>query len=139
VRRATARCDSIACGIAAIVQAINWRNHEMKLIRILILVLAAAIAGCAATETSRSTSDTVDDNVLTARVKTALLQDAMVKGTEVQVETYRGVVQLSGFVDNTEQASRAVSLAEQVPGVASVKNDMRVKPQEATGGQTQTQ
>jgi osmotically-inducible protein OsmY len=111
----------------------------MKLIRILIVLLATALAGCAATDSRRSAGETVDDSVLATRVKTALLQDEVVKGTDVQVETYRGVVQLSGFVDNTEQASRAVELARQVPGVTSVKNDMRVKPPEATGGQSQTQ
>jgi hyperosmotically inducible periplasmic protein len=114
-------------------------EHDMKLIRTLIVLLAAALAGCAATDSSRSAGETVDDSVLATRVKTALLQDEMVKGTDVQVETYRGVVQLSGFVDNTEQASRAVELAQQVPGVASVKNDMRVKPPEAASGQSQTQ
>jgi osmotically-inducible protein OsmY len=62
-------------------------------------------------------------------VKPARPQDPDVKGTEVQVETFNGVVQLSGFVDSAAVADRAVGIAQKVPGVVSVKNDMRLKPQ----------
>ncbi|MCW5620302.1 MAG: BON domain-containing protein [Burkholderiales bacterium] len=106
----------------------------MRFIRILALLLVAGfgavqIQGCAATDTRRSTTETVDDGVVTARVKTALLQDKDVSGLAVNVDTYRGVVQLSGFVDNQNQVDKAASIAEQVPGVVSVKNGLRVKPQ----------
>ena len=115
----------------------------MKLIRVAMLTIAVALAGgqlagCAGDATSRSTAQTVDDGTITAQVKTALLADDMVKGTDVKVETYRGVVQLSGFVDNAEQARQAVTLAQKVDGVVSVKNDMRVKPTDATSGSDTT-
>jgi hyperosmotically inducible protein len=107
----------------------------MKVMRVLIVLLLAAlgagqITGCAATATEdKSAGTTVDDTVINTRVKTALLEDPQVKGTEVQVETFKGVVQLSGFVDSAAIADRAVEIAEKVPGVVSVKNDMRLKPQ----------
>jgi osmotically-inducible protein OsmY len=103
--------------------------------RVLIILLLAALgvaqmAGCAATATEdKSVGTTVDDSVINTRVKTALLKDPEVKGTEVQVETFNGVVQLSGFVDSAAVADRAVAIAQEVPGVVSVKNDMRLKPQ----------
>ena len=65
---------------------------------------------------------------ISSRVKTALLADSSVKGTAVEVESFRGVVQLSGFVDNQEMANRAVAIAKGVPGVREVKNDMRLRP-----------
>ncbi len=61
-------------------------------------------------------------------MKTALLADSSVKGTAVEVESFRGVVQLSGFVDNQEMANRAVAIAKGVPGVREVENDMRLRP-----------
>jgi osmotically-inducible protein OsmY len=105
----------------------------MKSIRMWGLVMALALAGgqlagCAGDATHRSTAQTADDGYIATKVKTAILADEGLKGNEVKVETYRGVVQLSGFVDNAEQASRAVSIAEKVNGVQSVKNDMRIKP-----------
>ena len=80
-------------------------------------------------------AQTFDDGTLTAKVKTALLADEGLKGNQVKVETYRGVVQLSGFVDNADQAQRAVAAAQRVEGVQSVKNDIRLKPgsADATG------
>jgi osmotically-inducible protein OsmY len=107
----------------------------MNLMRVLIILLLAALgvaqmAGCAATATEdKSAGTTVDDSVINTRVKTALLKDPEVKGTEVQVETFKGVVQLSGFVDSAAVADRAFAIAQKVPGVVSVKNDMRLKPQ----------
>jgi hyperosmotically inducible periplasmic protein len=97
------------------------------------LILAAAfaamtLAGCAGTPTSRSTGQQIDDASITARVKTALIEAPDVKARQINVETYNGVVQLSGFVDSDEMAARAVSQAKRVPGVRSVKNDIRVKP-----------
>ena len=86
----------------------------MKVMRVLIVLLLAAlgagqITGCAATATDdKSAGTTVDDTVINTRVKTALLEDPQVKGTEVQVETFKGVVQLSGFVDSAAIADRAV-------------------------------
>lgn len=83
--------------------------------------------GCASTEKSASTGERIDDTVITTRVKTAILADDDVKFTEVNVETFKGVVQLSGFVSSQAEINRAVAIARDIPGVVSVRNDMRVK------------
>jgi hyperosmotically inducible periplasmic protein len=83
--------------------------------------------GCAATSTRQSTGEMVDDTAITAKVKTALIKDDTVKARDVKVETYKGTVQLSGFVDTAEQKSLAATLAAGVPGVTAVKNDIVVK------------
>jgi osmotically-inducible protein OsmY len=93
-------------------------------------VLAAALlaVGACATDTMRHPTEVTNDNNLTARVKTALITEPGVKGTDINVTTYRGVVSLSGFVESQEMASKAVDTAQRVSGVRSVTNDMRVKP-----------
>ena len=83
--------------------------------------------GCAATRTSDSTGQYVDDTVITAKVKSALLGDELVKSFAVSVETAKGVVQLSGFVDTALQKAAAGSDAAGVLGVRSVRNDLIVK------------
>lgn len=95
---------------------------------------AAAVAGlgaCASSEdrdSSRSAGEFTDDAALTAKVKSAIATDAGARtAAAVNVETYRGVVQLTGFVDSEDQATRAVSAAKKVQGVRSVKNDIRLK------------
>ena len=103
-----------------------------------VTVLAAtalALGACASDNTktnevskSETTGQYVDDATLTAKVKTAIASDVGVKAAaNVNVETYRGVVQLSGFADSDAQASKAVAAAKRVNGVRSVKNDMRIK------------
>ena len=95
------------------------------------LVLATGLSGlaaCAPTPTRQGTGEYIDDAAVTARVKVALAEDPAVSAAQVNVETYRGVVQLSGFVDADADARRAVEVARKVPGVRSVKNDLRVKP-----------
>ena len=86
------------------------------------------LASCASSPTSRATGQVIDDASITTRVKTALaketgLRDAM----DIDVTTYRGTVQLSGFVDSPELASRAAQVASSVPGVQSVRNDLQIK------------
>jgi osmotically-inducible protein OsmY len=91
---------------------------------------AAGLGACASSEdrSRRSTGEFTDDAALTAKVKTAIATDAGAKtAAAVNVDTYRGVVQLTGFVDSEEQATRAVSAAKKVQGVRSVKNDIRLK------------
>ena len=102
---------------------------------ILAVAVAAAFAlGACATETKteqskqETTGQYVDDATVTAKVKTAIVSDVGVKAAaNVNVETYRGVVQLSGFADSDAQASKAVDAAKRVNGVRSVKNDIRIK------------
>jgi osmotically-inducible protein OsmY len=92
-------------------------------------VSVALLAACAPTSTKEGTGEYVDDSVITAKVKTALAEDPQVKATEVNVETFKGSVQLSGFVESSESAQRAVELARQVKGVKDVKNNTQVKTQ----------
>ena len=93
-------------------------------------ILAAALfaTGCAPTANQRGTGEVVDDATITTKVKAALLADPDVKGTQVNVDTYRGVVSLSGFVDSQQQISKAQQKAAEVAGVTSVRNDLRLKP-----------
>lgn len=98
------------------------------------IMLIAAISACAATETRRSAGESVDDATLTTRVKTRIIQDQSLEAFQIDVDTYRGMVQLNGFVDSAEAAQRAVDIAEDVPGVVSVKNNLQVKPGESRGG-----
>ena len=105
----------------------------MKLVHATALALAATLgasqlAGCASEPTSRSTGRYFDDAAITAKVKTALVRDKDVPARDVNVTTYRGVVQLSGFVENENQARRAAEVARTVDGVRDVYNDVRIAP-----------
>lgn len=99
--------------------------------RFAVLLLAAAaltsVVACASTATQESTGQYMDDTAITAKVKTAIFNDASLKSAEINVETFKGVVQLSGFVNSEADINRAVSVARGVAGVKSVKNDMRLK------------
>jgi osmotically-inducible protein OsmY len=102
----------------------------MKLISLLALsalALGTFAGGCASTRTSDSTGEYVDDTVVTAKVKSALMSDDAVKSFDVSVETVKGVVQLSGFVNTSAQKTAAGKDAEAVLGVKSVKNSLIVK------------
>lgn len=90
------------------------------------LLAVVAVAACSPTRTQQSAGEVIDDSTLTAKVKTALIDDPVTKAGDIQVETYRGVVQLAGFVDSAEQKSRAAEVARQVEGVQDVRNDLRV-------------
>jgi osmotically-inducible protein OsmY len=96
----------------------------------LLLATASAFAlvsGCAATSTQESTGQYVDDTAITTKVKAAIFKDDVLKSAEINVETFKGAVQLSGFVRSEADIQRAVSLTQAVGGVRSVKNDMRLK------------
>ncbi|MCD2516072.1 BON domain-containing protein [Massilia sp. G4R7] len=99
--------------------------------RLITATFAAAVAittvGCASGPTAKSTGEYVDDAVITTKVKAAFAADPTVKATEINVETYKGDVQLSGFVAEAGDAQKAVQIARGVKGVTSVKNDIRVK------------
>lgn len=104
------------------------KNLQRSIILLMcISVLGTAFAGCASTTKHESTGQYVDDSVITAKVKAAILEDKAVKVTQVNVETYRGIVQLSGFVDNPEMAKKAEEDARKVAGVREVKNNIIVK------------
>jgi osmotically-inducible protein OsmY len=91
------------------------------------ILLLASFLGCASTSKQEGTGEYVDDSVITTKVKTAIFNDPNLKSSEVNVETFKGVVQLSGFVSSRADINRAVEIARGIAGVKSVKNDMRVK------------
>jgi osmotically-inducible protein OsmY len=93
----------------------------------LFAVLLLAMTACAPTPTREGTGEYIDDSLITAKVKAALVNDPVVKATEVNVETFKGVVQLSGFVSSPQSAQKAVDIARGVEGVKSVRNDIRLK------------
>ncbi len=98
--------------------------------RISLLLAAAALTamvGCAATPTQESAGQYIDDSAITAGVKTAIFNDPSLKSTEINVETFKKRVQLSGFVRSRANMDQAVKIAQGVSGVASVKNDMQLK------------
>jgi hyperosmotically inducible periplasmic protein len=94
---------------------------------IVSLMLTLALISCAGNRTSASTGEYVDDSVISTKVKTALHMDDDVSGFQVNVETFKGTVQLSGFVDTQEQADRAEEIARGVDGVEDVDNNITVK------------
>jgi osmotically-inducible protein OsmY len=91
------------------------------------ILLVLFVGGCAGTSKQESTGGYIDDTVLTTKVKAAVFNEPTLKSTEINVETFKGVVQLSGFVNSQADINKAVEIAREVPGVRSVKNDMRVK------------
>jgi osmotically-inducible protein OsmY len=94
---------------------------------IICLLLMVALMSCAGSRTRETTGEYVDDSVITTKVKYALLADPDVKSLDISVETFKGEVQLSGFVNNAEQARKAVEITKSVKGVRSVKNSLIVK------------
>ena len=92
----------------------------------LSLTLLGAV-GCASTAKSEGTGEYVDDVMITSKVKAAIFGETSLKSTEINVETYKGVVQLSGFVSSHAAADKAVELASKVRGVTAVKNSMSIK------------
>jgi len=103
----------------------------MKILNITILLLISllmlSVTSCGASNSRESTGEYIDDTVITTKVKTAIMQDKMLSAAEINVETFKGVVQLSGFVSSRTEITQATSVARAVKGVSSVKNDIRIK------------
>ena len=93
----------------------------------IIALMLTAVVGCASTSTKEGTGEYVDDTVITTKVKAAIFNEPTLKSAEINVETFKGIVQLGGFVSSQADISKAVELARSVKGVTSVKNDMRLK------------
>lgn len=91
------------------------------------LIVSVSLAGCAGSSTKESTGGYIDDTVITTKVKSALFSDKDVKSNEISVVTFKGRVQLSGFVSSQKIANRAVEITRNVTGVRVVENDMQVK------------
>ena len=92
-----------------------------------LAVVFATLLGCASTAKHEGTGEYVDDSIITTKVKAAVLNEPTLKSAEINVETYKGVVQLSGFVNSEADIAKAASVASGIKGVTSVKNDMRLK------------
>jgi osmotically-inducible protein OsmY len=103
----------------------------MKIIKtvsaILFAIALVGIAGCASTTKHEGTGEYVDDSVITTKVKAEIFKEPGLKSAEINVETFKGIVQLSGFVASPSSISKAGEVARSVNGVQSVKNDLRVK------------
>ena len=91
------------------------------------LMSSAAVVGCSSTPTQQSAGQAVDDGVVTAKVKAALVADPVTKAHQINVETFKGTVQLSGFVETDQARTRALQLARDVEGVRKVKDAMEVR------------
>ena len=98
-----------------------------RFVQFMFAIMLASLLGCAATATREGTGEYVDDSVITTKVKAAIFHEPTLKSAEINVETFKGTVQLSGFVNSRSDINKAVEVARGVKGVESVKNDMRVK------------
>ncbi len=90
-------------------------------------VLLMSVVGCASTSKHEGTGEYIDDTVITTKVKAAIFNEPTLKSAEINVETYKGVVQLSGFVSTQANIYKAAEVARNVNGVTNVENDMRLK------------
>lgn len=97
----------------------------MKLMACFVVVVA--FMGCASTQKRESTGQYVDDSVITTKVKAEIFKEDTLKTLQINVKTYKGVVQLSGFVDSSQSVAKAGEVARRVENVLSVQNDLLVK------------
>lgn len=101
---------------------------QLKYFSAFFMTLALLFSlGCASTSTQEGTGEYVDDSVITTKVKAAIFNEPTLKSAEINVETFKGVVQLSGFVKYKADMDKAVEVTRSVKGVKSIKNDMRSK------------
>jgi osmotically-inducible protein OsmY len=103
------------------------RNTTRKFPFFISAMALAVTMGCASTPKQEATGEYVDDTVITGKVKTAIFNEPSLKSAEINVETFKGIVQLSGFVSSPAAETTAMAVARNVGGVKSVKNDMRLK------------
>jgi osmotically-inducible protein OsmY len=101
------------------------RNRMLSFL--VCIVLVTAFLGCASTPTKEGTGEYVDDSAITTKVKAAIMNESSLKVFQINVETFKGEVQLSGFVDTTQSVQKAGEVARGVGGVKSVKNNLIIK------------
>lgn len=102
-------------------------KYLAKISTLLVAISMSAIVGCASGPRSEGTGEYVDDSVITTKVKAAIFKEPTLKSAEINVETFKGQVQLSGFVSSQMNMMRAVEITRGVGGVKGVKDDMRLK------------
>ncbi|MDD5285854.1 MAG: BON domain-containing protein [Desulfuromonadaceae bacterium] len=103
------------------------KKLQLILKLLLCLGLITAFLGCNATQKKESTGEYIDDSAITAKIKAGLFEDANLKSLQIEVKTFKGVVQLSGFVDSAQSAAKAGEIAGRVKGIKELKNDLVVK------------
>jgi len=103
------------------------KHFSKSISAVFLAVLLATALGCAPTPTREGTGEYVDDTLITTKVKAAIFNEPSLKSSEINVETFKGAVQLAGFVKYQADITKAVEIARSVKGVKSVKNDMRLK------------
>jgi len=101
-----------------------------------VLVAALAVTACASTRTQQAPGEAIDDTAITSKIQEDLIEDPVTKARQIEVETYRGVVQLSGYVDTTTSKARAAEIAKRTKGVTRVDNNLDVRNTETTVGTT---
>ena len=116
-----------AAGFPVDVEADSFNKARLVLTLILVGFLAGSMAACTSSRTSESTGEYVDNSVISNKVRGQLLGDKDLNITQIDIETYKGVVQLSGFVDTPEAKNRAGTVAASVSGVKQVRNNLIVK------------
>jgi hypothetical protein len=103
------------------------KNFIRFFVAFLLALTLLAAGGCASTPKEEGTGEYVDDSVVTSKVKAAILEEPSLSSAEINVETFKGIVQLSGFVKSRADISKAVEVTRKVSGVVSIRNDMRLK------------
>ena len=103
------------------------KKRNMFIGYFVLLMLIATLVACASTSKQEGAGEYVDDSVITTKVKSLLAADDFLKSFEISVETYKGIVQLSGFVDSQKAVDKAGEIVRSVKGVTSVKNNLIVK------------
>jgi osmotically-inducible protein OsmY len=98
-----------------------------RIATVFVAITLAALVGCAGSPNKEGTGEYVDDSVITTKVKAAIFNEPTLKSNEINVETFKGVVQLSGFVSTQANIYKAAEVARGVGGVTNVRNDMRLK------------
>ena len=102
-------------------------KYYNKFAAVFLAILVTSLVGCASTATQEGTGEYIDNAVITTKVKAAIFNEPTLKSFEINVETFKGAVQLSGFVNSQADIDKAVEIVQQVKGVKSVKNDMQLK------------
>jgi osmotically-inducible protein OsmY len=102
-------------------------NQLKRIATFLAVALLATVIGCSSSPSQESAGEYVSDSWITTKVKAVLAEDSQVKATEVNVETFKGMVQLTGFVSSHAAMTQAVTLTRGIKGVTGVRNDMRLK------------
>jgi osmotically-inducible protein OsmY len=103
------------------------KKRNIVIYCLVLLAMIAAFAACASTPTRESTGEYVDDSVITTKVKSLLAEDDFLKSFQISVESFKGTVQLSGFVNSQQAVDKAAEITKSVKGVKSIKNNLIVK------------